>query len=355
MSSHNRVSLAEKELGRSVVSINPEINQLLKRTEVQTYFGVKNTDQIPKHLIDKLVHHPNFIWLTIDKASDKGRAIDTDLNNPLTYRIMTGSSSGGPINILKGINDFAIGTDGGGSILAPALSCQLPSIIGAGLGLHVKNAKISTDRIAFQGSLGVIGKSISNIVKVMELLTGESLIHCHKQHEKLRIVIPTKGSIICPDNKDMHKKIMTYLSKINLEDYELIEMDMHDIEERENGIQAMRKAFVEKKADLILTAEGPVDVYGYGETIPQHFGDIGKQITNNHGKYLVRAANMCQTTAITIPTPDLASGLVVISKKGVENARQAVKLAKKLEETIHMPVLWKRYFMNEQVSDILEF
>src|SRR5699024_10578842 len=257
---------------------------------------------------------------------------------------MTGSSSGGPINILKGINDFAIGTDGGGSILAPAISCQLPSIIGAGLGLHVKNAKISTDRIAFQGSLGVVGKSISKIANVMEVLTGESLLHCHQQHEKLRIAIPTKGSIICPDNKDMHEKIMTYLSKINLEDYELIEVDMHDIEERENSIQAMRKAFIEKKADLILTAEGPIDVYGYGEKIPQHFVDVEKRITINHTKYLVRVTKMWQTTAITIPTPDLASGLVVISKKGVENARQAVKLAKKLEETIHMPDLWKRYF-----------
>jgi Asp-tRNA(Asn)/Glu-tRNA(Gln) amidotransferase A subunit family amidase len=48
---------------------------------------------------------------------------------------MTGSTSGSPINILKGLNDFAIGTDGDGSVLAPAMSCQLPSVIRAGLGL----------------------------------------------------------------------------------------------------------------------------------------------------------------------------------------------------------------------------
>jgi hypothetical protein len=55
------------------------------------------------------------VFLTIDKAAHLGRAIDPDLNNPITYREMTGSTSGSPINILRGLNDFAIGTDGGGS------------------------------------------------------------------------------------------------------------------------------------------------------------------------------------------------------------------------------------------------
>ena len=47
---------------------------------------------------------------TVDKMAHLGRSIDTDLINPLTYRCMTDSSSGTAINILKGINDFGIGT-----------------------------------------------------------------------------------------------------------------------------------------------------------------------------------------------------------------------------------------------------
>ena len=42
---------------------------------------------------------------------------------------MTGSSSGSCINILLGINDFALGTDGGGSVLGPAMSTGLYSIM----------------------------------------------------------------------------------------------------------------------------------------------------------------------------------------------------------------------------------
>ncbi|MFP3490450.1 hypothetical protein R0K20_22895, partial [Staphylococcus sp. SIMBA_130] len=79
------------------------------------------------------------------------------------------------INILKGINDFVIGTDGGGSVLAPAMSCQLPSIIGAGTGLFVKNKKLSTDQYEFTGSIGVIAKRISMLKEVMECMLEQKL------------------------------------------------------------------------------------------------------------------------------------------------------------------------------------
>src|SRR5699024_11893306 len=109
------------------------------------------------------------------RVSDKVRAFDPDLTNLLTYRIKTGSTSGSPINILKGINDFAIVTDGGGSVLAPAMSCKLPTIIGAGLGLHVNNEKKSTDGRIFTVSVGVIGKSITRIIDIIGVLVDEPL------------------------------------------------------------------------------------------------------------------------------------------------------------------------------------
>src|SRR5690606_24545047 len=156
-----KLHLSKRALGKSVVAINPRLEyECAGKDENALFFGVKDTAQIPEHVLQKLKNSPKMIWHTIDKAADKGRAIDTDLTNPLTYRIMTGSTSGGPINLLKGINDFAIGTDGGGSVLGPAASCQLPSMIGAGLGLLVKNEKTSTDGYQFRGSIGVIAKNL---------------------------------------------------------------------------------------------------------------------------------------------------------------------------------------------------
>lgn len=345
----NKIQLSARELGRSVMAVNPTIaNEIKGKNRDLFYFGVKDTSQIPEPIIQRVKSNPNFAWLTIDKASDKGRAIDTDLINPLTYRIMTGSSSGGPINILKGINDLSIGTDGGGSILAPAMSCQLPSIIGAGLGLFVKNKKVSTDQMQFMGSVGVIAKRISLLKEVMECMLERRLPPI--QNKKLKIIIPKKGSIISPDRIDMYDKVIDYLSSIDTRQYFVEEVDMDGIDERKTGIELITKCFQGKQADMIVTCEGPVDVYGYGESIPQHFGEPGISLTRNHGKYLLRAANMCQTTAITVPTSELASGIVVIAKSGVAHCQYALDLARKFEETIKLPEVWRRYYLADDQS-----
>src|SRR5699024_1708153 len=273
---------------------------------------------------------------------------DTDLVNPLTYRIMTGSTSGGPINILKGISDFAIGTDGGGSVLAPAISCQLPSIIGAGLGLFVVNKKVSTDQLEFTGSVGVIAKRISLLKEVIECMLEHRLTPSQKK--ELKIVIPKKGSVICPDRIDMHDKVTDYLGLIDSRQYIIEEVNMTGIDERKAGIEVITKCFQEEQADMIITCEGPVDVYGYGETIPQHFGEPGINLTRNHGKYLIRAANMRQTTAITLSTSTLASGIVIIARSGIEHCEYAFDLAQKLEETIQLPEVWRRYYTEDVQS-----
>ena len=64
---------------------------------------MKNTVDIPIYIVDKLWENSKYLFLTVDKMSHLGRSIDTDLINPLTYRCMTGSSSGTAINIIKGI------------------------------------------------------------------------------------------------------------------------------------------------------------------------------------------------------------------------------------------------------------
>ncbi|MUV37080.1 hypothetical protein JNUCC1_00886 [Lentibacillus sp. JNUCC-1] len=344
MGVQDRFEKAQKELRRSVVRINNKVfHEVKEKNEDVQYFGVKDTDQIPAEIIEILRRHLEYALLTIDKGSDKGRAIDTDLINPITYRVMTGSSSGGPINILKGINDFAIGTDGGGSVLGPALSCHLPSVIGAGVGLLVKNHKTSTDGIHFKASIGIIGKKVSRLNNVMESVIGCGIGGL--EDKKLKIIVPKKGSVTTPDKKDMHEKVMHVLSSINNASYIIEEMDMCGIEERSVAIETINKSFKEKQADMILTCEGPVDVYGYGETIPQFFGDTGIAITKHHGKCLIRAANMCQTTAMTVPINELASGMVIIAKPGIKHCGFAFDLAQKLEDAIHLPDIWNRYFL----------
>ncbi|GIO26955.1 amidase family protein [Ornithinibacillus bavariensis] len=354
MSISNKLNLAQRELGRSVIQVNPHLAEEVRgKNSERLYFGMKDTIQIPDKLIQVLRANPNYAWLTIDKAADKGRALDTDLINPLTYRVMTGSSSGGPINILKGINDFAIGTDGGGSVLAPAMSCQLPSIIGAGTGLFVKNKKVSTDNVEFTGSVGVIAKKISILRNVMETMLGTTL---SSNREKARIAIPKKGSLRTPDGKDMFDKIQHYLSSIDCSWYELIEINMNGIQNRHVGIELIQTCFKKHGIDMILTCEGPVDVYGYGETIPMHFGEVGKKITDNHGKYLIRAANIAKTTAITVPTETLATGIVVIAKEGIKHCQVALDFAEKLEESIKLPKVWSRYFLeNDEKFTKLSF
>ena len=333
-----KIQLAKRELGRSVVNISENIKS---NENDPIFYGVKDTPTIPEIFLERLQRKEKYIQLTIDKASDKGRAIDTDLINPITYRVMTGSTSGGPINILKGINNFAIGTDGGGSVLAPAISCQLPSIMAAGLGMQVNHTKTSTDGISFSGSVGVIGKNIFQIKKVIEIMLAEKLSdHIPSQ---LNIAIPKKDSLIRPDGIDMHTIVMKYLSLLTNIDLNILEVDLSGIDDRKIAIQKMKKCF--KKADIILTCEGPVDVYGYGETIPQMFGKTGKYITQNHGKYFIRAANMNRATAVSIPIDELSSGLVVYAPEGRKQGAKAIQLASQLEKVIQLPEVWIRYFL----------
>jgi hypothetical protein len=343
------LELAGRELGRTVISINPTANrEIEEKNDEFLYFGIKNTNQIPWELFDRLRRSPEFLWFTIDKAADKGRSIDTDLINPLTYRAMTGSTSGGTINILKGINDFAIGTDGGGSVLGPAMSCQLPAVIGAGLDLFVNSESLSTDGITLRGSIGIIGKRLSIVRKVLEKIAGVNLSGSEEPGARFIIAAPRKGTVRTPDNMDMTDKLLPYIQALGIPSCQLKFVDFTGIDSRQCAIAKITESFERYKADIILTAEGPVDLFGYGETIPAMFGPSGKMLTQNSGKFLLKAANMCRTTAITIPTGDIASGLLIIANRGTRNAVKALAMAEALESQIKLPDVWNRYYLTHE-------
>lgn len=386
--------LAEQNLYKSVISINKASEEEAKNKEKDFLtFGVKNTVDIPKSLVDKLRKDSKYLLLTVDKMSHLGRSIDTDLINPLTYRCMTGSSSGTAINILKGINDFGIGTDGGGSVLAPALSTNLYSFIGSGVGLVTGKESLSTDSISFTGGIGIISKNFPTLKNVVFDILDKEIQNdkirnkeCNENDSdvlnkrknindtKLRIAIPKHNSIILPDDIDMRVEIDKVISNLNkdkdfedrllkneldsknsnlLEEkvikLEFIEYSFENIYERNIAIKEIKNIFDNDVADIILTYEGPIDIYGYDETIQRSFnGKAEKEITSNGGKGIVKAINMCKCTGITIPGEKLASGFVICAKEGIQGLINAFTLGQAIDECIEKNEMFNRYFINRE-------
>ncbi len=386
--------LAEQNLYKSVISINKASEEEAKNKEKDFLtFGVKNTVDIPKSLVDKLRKDSKYLLLTVDKMSHLGRSIDTDLINPLTYRCMTGSSSGTAINILKGINDFGIGTDGGGSVLAPALSTNLYSFIGSGVGLVTGKESLSTDSISFTGGIGIISKNFPTLKNVVFDILDKEIQNdkirnkeCNENDSdvlnkrknindtKLRIAIPKHNSIILPDDIDMRVEIDKVISNLNKHKVfeekqlknqldsknsnvpeekgiklEFIEYSFDNIYERNIAIKEIKNIFDKDIADIILTYEGPIDIYGYDETIQKSFkGKAEKKITSNGGKGIVKAINMCKCTGITIPGDKLASGFVICAKEGIQGLINAFTLGQAIDECIEKNEMFNRYFINRE-------
>ncbi|WP_411169853.1 amidase family protein [Clostridium sp. MB05] len=339
--------LAEQNLYKSVISINKTLEEEEKHKEKEYLtFGVKNTVDIPIEVVDKLRKNSKYLFTTVDKMSHIGRSVDTDLINPLTYRCMTGSSSGTAVNILKGINDFGIGTDGGGSVLAPALSTNLYSFIGSGIGLVTGKEGLSTDSISFNGGIGIISKDLPVLKMVVEDIIHKEINYKQK---KTRVLIPAYNCLKLPDGIDMRLEIDKTISNINKEEFEFKEYFFENIYERSIGIKEIKYIFENDMADIILTYEGPIDVYGYDETIQRSFkGKAEKEITSNGGKAIVKAANMCKCTALTIPGDKLASGFVICAKEGMDGLVNAFKLGETLDNNIEKNEVFNRYFIERE-------
>lgn len=307
-------------------------------------FGVKNTEQINIELVKKLQQETGFLFHTVDKMSERGRAVDVDLINPLTGRVMTGSSSGSCINILKGINDVAICTDGGGSVLAPAMSTGLFSIMGKGVGLKGNKVRISTDNIEFVPGIGVISYDYDLCIKVIKSLCDIGKIDSNSlKKDKLKVAIPEKDSVILPDGTDMRNSLEKVINKLDNQ-VEFIDKDFCNIENRHSAITFCRELF-NSNIDIIITAEGPIDLFGIGDSVLGSHGEIGSKIQNSSGKYLLKVANMLDATAVSIPTGNLGISILIIGKKGIDIGEKVIKLGKIIKELYPKPKLFKSYFI----------
>ena len=288
------------------------------------YFGVKNSLYLTNAMEEKLKQCSYYLH-TRDQSSLGGRAIDIDLKNPITGLPMTGSSSGTAINVFLGINDIGMGTDGGGSVLAPAISLNLFSVIDPLLFQEERKKeieKVSTDGISFIPSIGLISK---NLKLLRELYLN--LRALENSNRETKILVDDEN--ICNLLKDENLEVSSFEGKYDNERLALIETAKRLLE----------------KYDIIVSKEGPVDLNGFGDTVFGHFDDKTKKIQVAANKGFLRIANMANCFALTVPSGELSTAYVILC-----NAHNiaAIKKSFIIAENIcrENDELSERYFLN---------
>ncbi|RAK12475.1 amidase [Halanaerobium saccharolyticum] len=352
---NNALASSSKAVVYHNSGLKKRLSELAESRQEHYLLGIKNTSQISKKLVDKLTEDQTFLLHTIDKMARGGRAVDPELINPLTLRVMTGSSSGGCLNILRGINDLAVGTDGGGSVLAPAASVSLSSLMAKGMGLQATNKRISTDNLEFRPGIGFISHDFKLCTLALKKILAPEQWALSKDVElnkDLTIALPEVKSVLLPQGEDM--AAVTAEIEAELSDFNLNRINLKGSEDRKQAIQIIEKAF-EQGNEIIITAEGPVDYYGYGDSVAGSF-KIAEAAQKKSGKYLMRAANLVNATAVTIPTDRLGLAIVLLARPGIKNGFKVIKLAERLQKCYKRPELFARYFLKnyaEKENDFL--
>ena len=320
-----KTMLAMKNPLKSVDTVYPLAFEKISN-ESGYYFGVKNSLWLTDEMETKL-NQCSYYLHTRDKSSLGGRAIDIDLKNPITGLFMTGSSSGTAINVFLGINDIGIGTDGGGSVLAPAISLNLFSLIDPVLFRKERKRekdKISTDGISFIPSIGLISK---NLKLVRELYLN--LRDLESSNRESKILVDDES--ICKLLKDENVEVSSFEGKYDNERLALIETTKRLLE----------------KYDIIVSKEGPVDLNGFGDSVFGHFDERTKQIQRKAKKGLLRVANMVGATAISIPTDELGISYLGVCES--TPSKIAVMIEKMEKLVIPQDELIERYFRNPEI------
>lgn len=317
--------LAIKNPYESVEKVFPQAIYKTEVFEETHYVGVKNVSQIPKSILKKLNSY-GYVLHTLDKASVNGRAVDIKLINPITGGKMTGSSSGTALNVFLGINDLGIGTDGGGSVLAPAMSLQCYGFISPLLEKeHMQQySKRSTDGLVFTPSLGFICrefKVIKDSVRICLNLDMES----------------EEGQVQVLCSNEVHQR----LPEKEMLDLKIIEFPAFNTK-REEMIEFLRQYLCD--CDVLVHYERKIDVYGLGDSILGHFDRETEEMQLKSGKFLIRVANMAGATALCIPDTALASGFVLLCESKPDKIKKLLQFAEAFAEI--KDELLERYFRN---------
>lgn len=300
---------------KSVIECYPEIiskcEEMVNENIEVSYVGVKNTNVIPLDYLNH-IEKQGFLVHTRDVSSERGRAVDIDLANPITGRFMSGSSSGTALNVFKGINDIGIGTDGGGSVLAPALNLNLYGFISP-LICHdalSQYSKKSTDNIEFRPSIGYIARDLSIITKITELSLELGL----SKNLKVRVTKPINA----------HHE---HLYSDDLKKYETVQLSYNSVS-RENLMNDLLA--IDFDREILISFEGPVDLIEYGDSLMGHYSSDDKKRQMLGHKYYLTVANMMGLSALVIPSSSLSSGILLMCKSDGAHIRKMFEVAKEI-------------------------
>ena len=318
-----KTMLAMKNPVKSVDTVYPLAFDNISN-ESGYYLGVKNSLWVTDEM-EKRLNQCSYYLHTRDQSSLGGRAIDIDLKNPITGLPMTGSSSGTAINVFLGINDIGMGTDGGGSVLAPAVSLNLFSVIDPLLFYEERkkeNEKVSTDGISFMPSIGLISR---NLKLLRELYLNLRALEI--SNREIKILVDDEN--ICNLLKDENLEVSSFEGKYDNERLALIETAKRLLE----------------KYDIIVSKEGPVDLNGFGDTVFGHYDDKTKKIQVAANKGFLRIANMANCFALTVPSGELSTAYVILcDSNNVSAIRKSFLIAESLYR--ENDALSERYFLN---------
>lgn len=316
--------IAIKNPYESVLNVFPQIFDNLSSSKESYYVGIKDNNLLTRHSLQPLLASNQFLLHTIDKASPRGRAIDPFLQHPITTLPMTGSSSGTALNVFLGINNLGIGTDGGGSVLAPALSLNLYSIMSPLLSLlEEADMKVSTDNISFTPSAGLLSKELDIIYQAMI---------------ELNLIEDKKNNLDLSSLKILSVNDSFVNSPLDIQDSEQMTIDITSPRsELIDWLKIQLDAF-----DIIVSKEGPIDTQGLGDSIIGHFDEATKTYQQASNKGLLRVVNMVGATAITVPTSALATGYVLIAKSEKEILPYLMEVSSLFEP--YQDELIERYF-----------
>ena len=268
--------------------------------------GVKNVQQVSSEFIRTLENTGKYKLHTLDISSFGGRAIDLQLINPITGRYMTGSSSGTAINVFLGINDIGVGVDGGGSVLAPAMALNLFGFISPLIDSDYMSQykKISTDGIEFKPSIGYMTYSFEPLNEII--------------HDTLNLKEDTTCIKVKISNKDHNDYAF------DTEPIEFIDL----LGERDDLIRFLNQTLTD--CDIMISEEGPIDLFGFGDTVFGHFDETTKAIQRQSLKGYCRVVNMANATAICVPQKSLAKSFLLISESKPEKISKLLVIAKQL-------------------------
>lgn len=306
------------EKQHKVALLNPykSIVQVLDANPDDYLVGIKNVASIPNTLMHKLEPY-GFSLHTIDKKSQlAGRAIDTELINPITGHIMSGSSSGTAINVFAGINDLGIGNDGGGSVLAPAICVNIIGFISKLIEEdRLQIAKKNTDGMTATNSIGFMSRSRDILLKAIEI--------------SIDVKKADDYGIVYTDKK-----------------YKGINSEVLDIMECHTPRAELTKYLQDilEKCDVFMIEEGPIDLYGIGDSLFGHFDDETKKIQEASNKGYVRVCNIAGATALALPDKKLGCCKLLMCESKKEKISKLLKLMDYVED-VHDELI-ERYFLN---------